>query len=68
MQQSIYDNKSLRYAFTDGGTHTLMTKAFPYTDIDIVTPSACLEGNIALVQNSFPEIFNFSTEQNNASP
>ena len=39
-----------------------MTKAFPYTDIDIVTPRVCLEGNIALMQNRFPEIFNFSTE------
>ena len=58
----IHDNRSLRYAFTDGGTHALMTKAFPYTDIDIVTPRVCLEGNIALMQNRFPEIFNFSTE------
>jgi hypothetical protein len=58
----IRDNRSLRYAFTDGGTHTLMTKAFPYTDIDIVTPRVCLEGNIALMQKRFPEIFNFSTE------
>ena len=58
----IYDNRSLRYAFTDGGTHTLMKKAFPYTDIDIITPRVCLQGNIALVQNRFPEIFNFSTE------
>jgi hypothetical protein len=33
----IYDNRRLRYAFTDGGTHTLMTKAFPYTDIDIIS-------------------------------
>jgi hypothetical protein len=41
---------------------TLMRKAFPYTDIDIVTPRVCLEGNIALMQKRFPEIFNFSTE------
>jgi len=47
---------------TDSGTDTLMTKAFPYTDIDIVTPRVCLEGNIALMQNRFPEILNFSTE------
>jgi hypothetical protein len=52
----------LRYAFTDSGTHTLMTKAFPYTDIDIVTPRVCPEGNIALVQKRFPEILNFSTD------
>jgi hypothetical protein len=39
-----------------------MRKAFPYTDIDIVTPRACLEDNIALMQKRFPEIFNFSTE------
>ena len=58
----IDDNRSLRYAFTDSGTHTLMTKAFPYTDIDIVPPRVCLEGNIALIQNRFPEIFDFSTE------
>ena len=58
----IQDNRSLSYAFTDSGTHTLKTKAFPHTDIDIVTPRVCLEGNIALVQNRFPEIFNFSTE------
>ncbi|HXP48742.1 MAG TPA: hypothetical protein VN922_02245 [Bacteroidia bacterium] len=58
----IHDNRSLRYAFTDGGAHALMRKAFPYTDIDIVTPRVCLEGNIALMQNRFPEIFNFSTE------
>jgi hypothetical protein len=58
----IRNDRSLRYAFTDGGTHALMTKAFPYTDIDIVTPRVCLEGNIALMQNRFPEIFNFSTE------
>ena len=54
----IYDNRSLRYAFTDGGTHTLMTKAFPYTDIDIITPRVCLEGIIALMQNRFPELLN----------
>lgn len=51
----INDNRSLRYGFTDSGTHTLMTKAFPHTDIDIVTPRVCLEGNIALVQNRFPQ-------------
>ena len=50
----IDDNRSLRYAFTNGGTHTLMTKAFHYTDIDIVTPRVCLESNIALVKNRFP--------------
>jgi hypothetical protein len=27
----IHDNRGLRYAFTDGGTHALMTKAFPST-------------------------------------
>jgi len=58
----IHDNRSLRFAFTDGGTHALMTKAFPCTDIDIVTPRVCLEGNMALMQNRFPEIFDFSTE------
>jgi hypothetical protein len=58
----IRNDRSLRYAFTYGGTHALMRKAFPYTDIDIVTPRVCLEGNIALMQNRFPEIFNFSTE------
>ncbi|MGC2570224.1 MAG: hypothetical protein WA364_01840 [Candidatus Nitrosopolaris sp.] len=58
----IRNDRSLRYAFTDGGTHALMAKAFPYTGIDIVTPRVCLEGNIALMQNRFPEIFDFSTE------
>ncbi|MGB6595217.1 MAG: hypothetical protein WA323_02410 [Candidatus Nitrosopolaris sp.] len=58
----IHDNRPLRYAFTDGGAHALMTKAFPHTDIDIVIPRVCLEGNIAVMQNRFLDIFNFSTE------
>jgi hypothetical protein len=37
-----------------------MTKAFPYTDIDIVPPRVCLEGNIALMQKRFSEIFNLT--------